>query len=145
MKRISLTLLFVIAAAATLPLQAQYYPYPYPYPRRPANSRTGGATAPMQGLNGTFHGTVKQLTKKELVITNSEDQDVVIRVSRKTRYLKEGKEIKPAAIEQGTLVSVDASEDIDAKPTAAIITVETLNKEKPSSEKAASDKPTDGK
>ena len=127
MKRKSLTILLLAIASLAI-VQAQYYPYPV-YRRGP-NSHTGGATAPNQGLNGTFHGTVKQLTKKELVIANAEDQDVVIRVSRKTKYLKDGKEIKPAAIESGMLVTVDASEDIDAKPIAAVVTVQTLNKDK---------------
>jgi hypothetical protein len=118
--------LLVVFTCLTTAASAQYGGYPRP--RRTPSTRPGG-TAENQGLAGTFHGTLKQLTKKEIVIQNADEQDVVIRVSKKTKFWKDGKALKPNDLEPGMIVSIDAAEDIDMKPIAASVTVEVLRKE----------------
>ncbi len=94
-----------------------------------ANSRTGGPTATYQNLAGTFHGTLKQLNSKEIVIQTADDQAVVIRRSRKTKFMLDDKIIKAADIPMESSVSIDAAEDIDLKPTALTVTVEKAFKQ----------------
>lgn len=100
-----------------------------------ANSRSRRAISPKQTdtgayktLAGTFHGTLKELSGKEIVIDNDEHQTVSIRRSRKTKFLKEDREIKGSDISINTAVSIDAAEDIDLKPTAITVTVDTPKK-----------------
>ncbi len=96
---------------------------------RRANPRTSGPTATYQGLAGTFHGTLKQLNSKEIVIQTTDDQAVVIRRSRKTKFLRDDKQIKATDIPMESTVSIDAAEDIDLKPTAITVTVEKPSKQ----------------
>ena len=88
--------------------------------------RTANPTGTYQGLAGTFHGTLKELNGKEIVIQTSDDQAVVIRRSRKTKFMRDAKQIKAADIPMDSMVSIDAAEDIDLKPTALTVRVETL-------------------
>ena len=77
-----------------------------------------------ESLAGTFHGKLKDLNGKEIVLQTAEDQTVVIRRSRKTKFWRDGKEIKASGIEVDEMVSVDAVEDVDLKPIAVRVTVE---------------------
>jgi len=101
----------------------------YPRSRGVANSSTNPLPA-YKGLTATFHGTLKELNKKEIVIQNDEDQTVTIRCNGKTKFWKDGKEVKADALEPETLVTVDASEDNDLKPTAVKITADAGQKPK---------------
>jgi hypothetical protein len=90
--------------------------------RGPANAtaRAGG----IQGLVVTFRGSLKKLTKKELLIQSDENQLMTIRCSGKTKFLdKDNKAIKPSDIDLETVVSVDASEDLDSKLMAVMVRV----------------------
>ncbi len=72
----------------------------------------------------TFQGNLKELTKKELRIdVDSDGQSITFRISRKTHFLKDGKEIKPAGVALGTVVSVDATRDPDQKFSALNVVV----------------------
>ena len=71
-----------------------------------------------ENLAGTFHGKLKDLNGKEIVLQTVEDQTVVIRRSRKTKFWQEGKEIKASGIAMDEVVAVDAVEHIDLKPIA---------------------------
>lgn len=107
----------LLGVSLTAPLQAQR--------RRSAAPKSAGPDAGVnKDLAGTFHGTLKELTKKEIALQTAEDQTVVIRRSRKTKFFKDGKEIKAANIALDTAVSVDAIEDIDLKPIAVTVTVD---------------------
>lgn len=129
-------LLFVLLASlVSLPAPAQTaYPYPYAYPRVRRNT---GATPVTSGahrdLAGTFHGTLKELSNKEIVIQNDDDQTVVIRRSRKTRFLMDDREIKPSAIALNSLVTIEAAEDVDLKPIAISLSIDVpkLDKDPP--------------
>lgn len=85
-----------------------------------------GTTNP-GGYNGpavTFQGNLKALTKKELRIdVDSEEKSLTFRISRKTHFFKDGKEIKPADVPEGTIVAVDAVRDPDQKFSALNVVV----------------------
>jgi len=72
---------------------------------------------------GSFHGKIKSLTKKEIMIETEDDQTVSMRVSGKTRFYKGNEPIKASDIDMETLVTVDASEDADLKLTAINVIV----------------------
>lgn len=78
----------------------------------------------MKDLAVTFHGTLKFLDKKEIVLDTTEGQSAVIRRSGKTKFLLGGKETKPAQIPLGAVVSVDAIQDVDLKPIALSMSVD---------------------
>src|SRR5271165_3081367 len=86
--------------------------------RRAVARQTGVITPTAKDLAGTFRGTLKFLSSKEIIIETSEDQTVSIRRSRKTKFYKDGKEVKATDLTLNEPVSVDAAEDNDLKPTA---------------------------
>jgi len=77
-----------------------------------------------KGVAGSFHGKLKELTKKDIMIETDDDQTVSIRRSGKTKFLKGTQSIKASDIDLETLVTVDASEDADLKLTAISVTVD---------------------
>ena len=73
----------------------------------------------------TFEGNLRAISKKELSIdvVDAEEQSLTFRVSRKTKFLKDGKEIKLKDVPTGTLVAVDATRDPDQKFSALNVVV----------------------
>lgn len=114
----------VLLFTATLAAQGRY-----PRSRGVGNSGTNPLPN-YKGLTASFHGALKELTKKEIVIQNDDDQTVSIRRNGRTKFLKEGKEVKPADLELETLITVDVSEDNDLKPTALKVTADPGQKPK---------------
>jgi hypothetical protein len=114
----------VALLAAVLPavLLAQYYP----------RTRRGGAPGTPNpsayNVAGSFHGKLKELTGKEIMIETDDSQIVSIHRSRKTKFLKGAQSIKPSDIDIETPVTVDASEDVDLTLTAVSVTVDTPKK-----------------
>lgn len=109
-------------------LSGQYYP----------RARRGVPNTPNPGaynVAGSFHGKLKDLTSKEITIETDDDQIVSIHRSRKTKFLKGTQTIKPSDIDLETMVTVDASEDVDLSLTAVSVRVDTPKKD--------SDKPTE--
>ena len=92
---------------------------------RGSSSRNPPTNSAIKDLTGTFHGVLKQISKKELVILTPEDQTVVIRLSKGTKFLKSGREVKASNLDLDTPVAVDVNQDIDLKPIALSVTVET--------------------
>jgi hypothetical protein len=128
-------LLFAVVLALLVSMAAQAQTaYPYPRSRRGALSGTP-TTGAYKDLAGTFHGTLKQLSNKEIVIQNDDDQTVVIRRSRKTKFLMDDKEIKASAVALNTLVTVEAAQDTDLKPIAVSLSIDVpkLDKDTPES------------
>jgi hypothetical protein len=90
--------------------------------------RTRGVNTANAGVYGgpavTFQGNLKSLTKKELRIDlDSGEESLTFRISKKTHFLKDGKEIKPADVSPGTVVAVDAARDPDQKFSALNVIV----------------------
>jgi hypothetical protein len=115
----TLPAVFLFLVSTLLPAQTAYPRY-----RRGVPGSNIPTTGSYKDLAGTFHGTLKQISNKEIVIRNEEDQDVVIRRSRKTKFLKDDKEIKASAVPANALVTVEAAEDIDLKPIAVSLSVD---------------------
>jgi len=60
---------------------------------------------------GIFHGKLKQLTDKEIVIENRSNQMVSIRRSRKTKFLRNNEPVHPSDIDLGTPIIVEVREE----------------------------------
>jgi len=75
---------------------------------------------------------LKDRDKKKIEVETDENQLVTIRLSGKTKFLKDGKAIKASAIDLETAVTVDASEDRDLSILAIAVTVDSP-REKPAS------------
>jgi hypothetical protein len=116
-----LRVLLLLGIVSPVLLLAQY---PYPYSRtRPGASGTPHPPA-YKDVAGSFHGKLKELNSKEILIETEDDQTVSIHRSRKTKFLKGKESIKASDIDLETMVTVDASEDPDLKLTAVSVTVD---------------------
>ena len=79
----------------------------------------------------TFHGAVRSISKKEIVLEMPENQSIAFHISHKTKFLKDAKPIKPAAIAVGTVVTVDGKRDLLGNVEAVSVTVDTKPPAKP--------------
>src|SRR5580658_1802339 len=96
----------------------------YPYSRtRPVAPGTPVPPA-YKDVAGSFHGKLKELSSKEIMIETEDNQTVSIRRSRKTKFLKGKQSIKPTDIDLETPITIDASEDADLKLTAVNVIVD---------------------
>jgi|SRR5271165_2386894 len=131
-----LVLALAILIPAVTPAQSGY---PYPGVRRSAGKANA---APPSGNQPTptFEGTLKMMTKKEIVLQLQTEQIVTIRRDHKTKFTEKDKDVKPDNIEIGTALAIDVKEDLDLKPMAVRVVV---NPPPPPPEKpaATSEKP----
>jgi hypothetical protein len=110
--------IFPVILALLLPARM-----PAQYARRLPSAATATA-GPYNGPAVSFNGTVKTLTKKELIVdldpadSSADRQSLTFRVSRKTKFLKGDQPIQPSDIEVGTHISLDATRDGDQKFSA---------------------------
>jgi len=103
-------------------LLSQYYP-------RPRRGIIPGTPNPgAYNVAGSFHGKLKELTGKEITIETEDEQLVSIHRTRKTKFLKGTQTIKPSDIDLETMVTVDATEEVDLSLTAVSVTVDTPKK-----------------
>ena len=90
--------------------------------RTPKSAET---TGPYKIPSPTFRGTLKVLDGQEIVLQLEGDQTVSIRRTRKTKFLRDGKEVKASDIAVGTPLEVDVTEGPDLKPVALKVVVKT--------------------
>ncbi|HTR39240.1 MAG TPA: hypothetical protein VMH80_25365 [Bryobacteraceae bacterium] len=111
----------VMSSPALLEAQAGYSR------ARRGSTRGSGASVPQayKDVAGSFHGKLKELSDKEIMIVNDDNQMISVRRSHKTKFLKDGQAIKPSEIDLETPVTVDATEDSDLKLTAVNVTVDS--------------------
>lgn len=96
----------------------------YPYPRTRRSGAKVNPTAPTGNVpNPTFEGTLKMLTRKEILIQLQSEQTLTIRRDHKTKFVEKDKEIKPESIQVGTPLAIDVKEDLDLKPMAVRVVV----------------------
>jgi hypothetical protein len=76
----------------------------------------------------TFHGTLRSINKKEIVLDLQEDQSIAFHISHKTKFVKEAKAIKPSAIAAGAPVTVDGKRDLLGNVEAVTVTVDSSKK-----------------
>jgi hypothetical protein len=81
-----------------------------------------------KGVVVTFHGVLKKLTKKEILIESDEKQLLTMRCSSKTRFRDQDGEIKFSDVDLDSRVSIDASEDVDLKLMAINVRVDAARK-----------------
>jgi hypothetical protein len=88
---------------------------------------SSGATPHPEAFKGvvvTFQGKLKKLTKKEIIIDLVDSHELMtFRRNKTTKFLDNDAEIKPGAIDFESLVTVDASEDVDLKLMAVSVSV----------------------
>jgi hypothetical protein len=114
---------------ATLAVQAQST-----YPRMRRGTASPATLGAYKGVVVTFHGKLKVLDKKKIVIETDEKEEkelVSIRLTGKTKFFDKGKPVKPASIDMETEVTVDASEDTDLSVVAINVTVGSPEKANP--------------
>ena len=115
---VALTLLFPTMA----PAQGGY-----------ARRRSVGPTSPgtlevVKNVNVTFHGKLKDIDKKKLMIETEEGHSVSIRLSGKTRFFQDDKQIKRSDIDLDAPITVDAREESDLSILASKVTVDPAPK-----------------
>src|ERR1041384_4626349 len=88
-------------------------------------------TSDLETPAATFHGTVRSISKKEIVLDLPEDQSVAFHISHKTKFLKDAKAIKTAAIAAGAPVTIDGKRDLLGNVEAVTVTVDTKPPAKP--------------
>ena len=83
-----------------------------------------------KGIIVTFHGALRKLNKKEIIIesTGENRELVTFRRNKATKFLENDAEIKPTDIDLETAVTVDASEDIDLQLMAVRVIFGTPKK-----------------
>ena len=98
--------------------------------RRGGGTTAGGAQAPspLHGVVIAVHGKLKDLTKKSIVVLADDNKFMTLRRTSKTKFYREGKQIKPFEIDLESLVTVDVSEDTDLKFLALTVKAEPTEK-----------------
>jgi hypothetical protein len=76
----------------------------------------------------TFQGTLKSVSKSEIVLGMPEDQSIVFHISHKTKFLRDAKPIKPSAIPAGASLTVDGKRDLKGNVEAVTVTVDPAKK-----------------
>jgi hypothetical protein len=88
--------------------------------RTPSSSLPGN----IMGPTVTFHGTLKSIDNKQVLI-ESEEQTVVLGRTHKTHFLKDEKEIKPKDIPAGAALTIDVNKAPDGSLLAVNVFVDT--------------------
>jgi hypothetical protein len=116
-------LVLLLGVVSPMLLLSQYYP-------RPGRRLAPGTPNPgaYKNVAGSFHGKLKDLSKKEITIETEDSQLVSIHRSGKTKFFKGTQSIKASDIDIETPVTVDAMEDVDLTLTALSVTVDTPKK-----------------
>jgi len=72
----------------------------------------------------TFHGTVHGVSSKSITIETEEGNLVDFEINRKTRILREKKEIHATDLATGDVVSIDAKQEMSRFLVAVTITAQ---------------------
>jgi hypothetical protein len=107
---------------APLILCAQY-PYPRTRPGTRGTTAPPGASVP-KGVIIVFKGKLKVLDKKKIVIETEDNELLTIKLTGKTKFMDDGKTVKPAEIDLETPVAIDATQDTDASLLAVNVSVD---------------------
>jgi hypothetical protein len=93
--------------------------------RRGRSSTSSTHAEAFKGIVVTFHGTLKKITKKEILIESGQDNHELLtfRRNKATKFLDNDAEIKPGAIDLESEVTVNASEDVDLHLMAVSLSV----------------------
>jgi hypothetical protein len=91
------------------------YPGGYPTPGIPLPGRTGGKAQPNSSTKGqplpSFHGKLKQMDAKSILLSLDDDRMLVFTRDSKTKFYKDGKEIKDPKFNANDQLSIEGPED----------------------------------
>jgi hypothetical protein len=112
----------------------------YPYSRNRPGAR--GTTAPPgasvpKGVIIVFKGKLKVLDKKKIVVETEEGELLTIKLTGKTKFIDDGKTVKPVEIDLETPVAVDATQDTDTSLLALNVSTAKPEKSATAAEKPA--------
>jgi hypothetical protein len=126
---------FLLGLLAATAAYAQVYPggypggYPYPYPGGyPGGSPVPGIPIPHKGkpqADSTkgqplpnFRGKLKRMDDKTITLAMTDDRDLDFKRTSKTKFFKDGKELKDPKFGQGDQISIEGPEDEHGYMTA---------------------------
>ena len=94
--------------------------------RRGGGSAADGARSPspLRGVVIAVHGKLKDLTKRSILVLADDNKLMTLRRTSKTKFYRDGKEIKPFEIDLESTVTVDVTEDNDLKFLALAVKAE---------------------
>ena len=119
------------ALSAILLLSCCPFPAPAQRVRRaPANATI--VAPPLAGVVVSFHGALKELSKKTILLATDDNQLVTLRRTSKTRFLDQSQQkIKADDIDLDDRVTIEAAEDNDLKLLATVVHVDPAPPKKP--------------
>ncbi len=88
--------------------------------RRGATGSTVSAP-PLKGVVISFHGTLKELSKKTILLQTDDNQIVTLRRTGKTKFLDNDQPVKADDVDLDDKVTIDATEDNDLKLLATTV------------------------
>ncbi len=71
----------------------------------------------------TFHGVLKEISAKEIVLDQGEGQPVTIYRNHKTRFLRDGHAVDAKTIAVGTTLSLDVAKNPDGSLQAVNVMI----------------------
>src|SRR5580700_2315210 len=111
--RLSLCVLAVAAASAQI-YPPGGYPPGYP-PRYPGGVPIGGKAQPNSSTKGqplpSFHGKLKQMDAKSILLALDDDRLLVFTRDSKTKFFRDGKEIKDPKFNVNDQLTIEGPED----------------------------------
>jgi hypothetical protein len=120
-----------LLACALVSLLGAQTPVPGQQSRQTRQGRRGQPQTGISDLEtpvATFHGTLRSINKKEVVLDMPEDQTIAFHISHKTKFVRDAKAIKPSAIPAGAPVTVDGKRDLLGNVEAVTVTVDSSKK-----------------
>jgi hypothetical protein len=95
--------------------------------RRGAASSTMNAP-PLKGVTISFHGTVKEVTKKLMLLQADDNQLMTFRCTSKTKFFDGDQNIKGNEVDLDSAATVDVVEDNDLKFLALTVRLDPSQK-----------------
>jgi hypothetical protein len=128
MPRLSLKLAFSLTLA--LPLAAQYYPGV-----GRSIPRGGSPVGPVLDAVATVDGVFKSADKKFVEVQVESGDIMRMYITRSTKFIRDGKPVKPSEFHDGDKVTADASRDARMNMLAVRIELKKPGEDKPKEDK----------
>jgi hypothetical protein len=117
-RRTTFLLPFAALLVAVCPLPAQH--------RRAAGGGSTVSPAPLKDVIISFHGTLAELSKKDVQLVSDDNKLMTMRRSSKTKFLSGDQEIKAKDVGVDDKVTIDAVEDNDMKFLAVAVRLDAV-------------------
>ena len=73
------------------------------------------------GIPAELHGTIHTISKKEITLNRGDQNVMPFSITHKTRFFKDGKEVKWKAFQPGDGVTIQALEDFPGHFSALVV------------------------